>query len=977
MQRFSFFILLLTGVFFLSCETTKVPGTHPETEKYLNYETVPNDPTNTRIYTLNNGLTVYLSKNTDKPRIQTYMAVRTGSRNDPADKTGLAHYLEHMVFKGTPRMGSLDWEQEKVYLQKISDHYESLGSTTDEVERKTIYRAIDSLSFIAAKFAAANEYDKLISSLGAQGTNAWTSLDETIYTNNIPSTELEKFLAIESERFKTLVLRLFHTELETVYEEFNRAQDNDFRKVYYAMMENLFLNHPYGTQTTLGKAEHLKSPSMETIHDYFDTYYRPNNCALVLVGDIDFDQTIKMVNKYYHDWEPDEVVKPTFPPEQPITEPRVATRFGPEAETVSISFRFPGYKSQDALKMQMLDMILDNGQAGLINLNLVQDQKVLRGGSYQSLFNDYSYHNLYGEPREGQTLEEVRDLLLEEIEKIKRGEFEDWLMPAVIKDMKLATLQQFENNRGIANAMIEAFIYEEEWGKYLNRIDEMAKLTKADIMNFAKANYSDNYVMVYKRNSESSDAIKLEKPQITPLELDRTSESEFAREIKAMPEKRLTPVYPNFETDITREELSTGVPFHYIKNPNNDLFTLYYVVDMGSYHDDELALAINYLPYLGTSKYSATDLSKEWFRLGLSFGVSAGTERSYVYLNGLEESMEEGIKLLEHILDDVVVNKDAYNNLVSDILKERELNKLDKGTILWSGMINYARYGKINPFTDVIPEAKLKGMNPEVLVEKIKTLTDYKHSVFYYGKSKELAKQHLNNLHIVKRTLKDIPAITKYPEAEFQKQEVFFVDYDMVQTQFILFGKGDKYDQTLTPYINLFNEYFGGGLSSIVFQEIRESKALAYSAFSGYTTPDDLDRSHFTYAFVGTQVDKLPEAMNAMYGLMNNMPRAELQFEAAKDAVKKKIESSRTTKSSIYWSYLAAKKLKQNEVNRKYIYEKVDEIDVSKLGTFFDEHIKGQPYKILVIGDKDAIDFKVLEKMGAVTELTLTELFGY
>ena len=236
----------------------------------FSYASVSNDQNGVRIYTLKNGLKVYLAKNTDAPRIQTYIAVRTGSNNDPKDNTGLAHYLEHMMFKGTSKIGSQNWEKEKILIQEISDLYEQHKAEKDPEKKKLIYKKIDEVSQEASKYAIANEYDKAISSLGATGTNAHTWFDETVYKNNIPSNELEKWFKVEQERFSELVLRLFHTELEAVYEEFNRGQDNDWRLVSYELMDALFPTHPNGQQTTIGESEHLKNPSMVAIHKYFD-----------------------------------------------------------------------------------------------------------------------------------------------------------------------------------------------------------------------------------------------------------------------------------------------------------------------------------------------------------------------------------------------------------------------------------------------------------------------------------------------------------------------------------------------------------------------------------------------------------------------------------------------------------------------------------------------------------------------------------
>ena len=313
---------------------------YEEDNTQYNYQTVENDPLNVLIYTLENGLKVYMSINKDEPRIQTNIAVNTGSKQDPSDATGLAHYLEHMLFKGTSEIGTINWTDESVELKKISDLYEQRRNTVNPKEREAIYKKIDSISVVAAKYTVANEYDKMISSLGAKGTNAYTSLERTVYINDIPSNELEKWLIIESERFSELVLRLFHTELETVYEEFNRGQDNDSRLSWYTMMKSIFKKHQYGTQTTIGTSEHLKNPSMEKIHQYFNEQYVPNNMAIVLSGDIDPDKTIALIEKYFGQYQFKEVPEFTVIQEDPIVEPEFISIQGSSSEQSSGKFIF-------------------------------------------------------------------------------------------------------------------------------------------------------------------------------------------------------------------------------------------------------------------------------------------------------------------------------------------------------------------------------------------------------------------------------------------------------------------------------------------------------------------------------------------------------------------------------------------------------------------------------------------------------------
>jgi predicted Zn-dependent peptidase len=492
----------------------------------LNFEYALNDPFKARIYTLKNGLKVYMTVYKNAPRIQTYIAVKAGSKNDPSTATGLAHYLEHMVFKGTDKFGSKDFAKESAEITKIEDLYEVYRGTKDEAARKKIYHQIDSISGVAAKYAIANEYDKMLAGIGGQGTNAYTSFDQTVYVNDIPSNQLENWLTIEAERYRRPILRLFHTELEAVYEEKNRGLDSDNSKVWEAVFEGLFIKHTYGTQTTIGTIEHLKNPSMKEIIKYFNANYVPNNMAICLSGDFDPDATIKLIEAKFGSMPTKPVTPYTFEKEAPITQKVKKEIIGPDASNLIMAWRFAGASSKDADMITLINLLLSNGRAGLLDLNLNQQQKVLSSGGYAYVLKDYSSHLLYAEPKEGQTLEEVEKLLLEQLDLLKKGNFPDWLMSAVITDMKLQKTKELENNQSRASAMVDAFVNDVKWQYAVNTIDRLSKITKQEVMDFVNANYNDhNYVVVYKRVGEDKNIQKVEKPQITPVEVNRDDQS--------------------------------------------------------------------------------------------------------------------------------------------------------------------------------------------------------------------------------------------------------------------------------------------------------------------------------------------------------------------------------------------------------------------------------------------------------------------
>jgi len=977
-QLFQIFILMLIVI---GCKHSENESTLIETKTFTDnngftYEEVTNDPTGLRLYTLENGLKVYLSVNEDEPKIQTYIAVRAGSNYDPKESTGLAHYLEHMLFKGTHKVGALDWEKEKKHLEKISDLYEKHRAEKDLEKKKEIYKEIDKVSLEASNHCVGGEYKKMVLSLGATGTNAHTWFEETVYKNKIPTNELDKWLALESERFSKLVLRLFHTELEAVFEEFNRGQDNDFSKSWLTMLEGLFPNHPYGQQTTIGTAEHLKNPSMIDIHNYFNKYYVPNNMAIILVGDLDFDKTIRKVNETFGKMEKKELVHPKLPKETPITAPIVKEVFGPTAENITIAFRGPAINSEDKKLMSLCDMILANGSAGLIDLNLNQKQVVQRASCSPMFLNDYGFHRFTGSPKAGQTLDDVKELLLAQIELLKKGEFDDWMIDAVVNDLKLSEIKKYETNTALANDYMKAFIHHVDWKDNILFLEELKKITKQEVINFANEFYKDNYVVVYKRKGADENIVKVENPGITPVNLNKDKSSEFLQAFNKKESASLQPKFIDYQSEIKEKKLNNGVKVSYIENKANDLFDLNIIFDMGKDNDKKLSLAAGYLEYIGTYKYTAEELKKEFYKLGIEYYVSTGDDKTYVGLKGLKENLPKGLELLEHLWSDAKADPDAYDKYVEKIQKGREDGKTQKGNIMWGGLMNYGLYGKNSRFRDIFQIDELKNIDPEELVTIIKDLKNYKQRIFYYGKDINNAIVALDEQHILPENLKEYPVAKEYEKLE-TGGNVFFTDYDMVQTEMLFLAKSKPFSTENLATSQLFNTYFGSGLSSIVFQEIRESKSLAYSAFAAYGNASKQGEEDVVYAYVGTQANKLGEAVDAMMGLMNDMPEAEKQFEAAKESTLKKIAAERITKSNIFWNYEKLKKRGIEHDIREEIYNKINNMTIKDLKGFFDENIKGQSYNVMVIGNKKDLDVDALKKLGKIQELDLDHLFNY
>lgn len=969
-------VLFLTG-FIGSVMAQPVYEWKEATSGGYTYKYVTNDPMKARFYTLKNGLTVILSPTNKDPRIQCYVAIKAGSKTDPATNTGLAHYLEHMMFKGTDKYGSLDWEKEKPELDKINTLYEEYNHTTDPVLRKAIYHRIDSISGVASRYSIANEYDKMMSAMGAQGTNAFTSFEQTVYTDDVPASSINKYLAVQGERFRNPQLRIFHTELEAVYEEKNRSLDNDRSKVFEKLFAGLFQHHNYGLQTTIGTVHDLKNPSLVEIRKYYDKYYVPNNMGIIMSGDFDPDQLIKTIDETFSYMQPKSISPYTFEQETPITSPIVKEVVGPDAENVTIGFRLPGNKSNDVLMADLVGMILTNGKAGLMDLNLVKKQKILRASAFAYTLIDYGVLFMNGAPTTGQSLEEVRDLMLGEINNLKQGNFDKDLIPAIVNNLKKNEILQSENYNSRASVLMDAFTSELNWETQVAYVDKLSKISKQDIIDFANKYFNENnYVIVFKRKGIDNSIEKVEKPLITPVETNSKKQSSFVKMINEMPVQSVNPVWINYNTAIQKSNIGPAEVLS-VPNKDNSIFRLYYRFDMGTYNDLKLALAAQYLSYIGTPDKSAEDIAKEFYKIACSFNVNAGTEKTTVMIEGLQENFNLAVRLFENLLTTCVADDEALTNLKARINKSRKDAKLSKGAIL-NGLTSYARYGAKNPFNYVLSDKQIEEVKADELVAILHGLNNNPHRILYYGPLP------LNQFTATIKQLHVMPSVFKDPgeKVDFQPvvqtaNKVLFAEYDMVQAETRWIRNNQIYNPEDEIIVNVFNNYFGSGMGALVFQTIRESKALAYSTFAQYVIPGKKEDPYYTIAYVGSQSDKFNDAVVAMNELLNNLPEINSNLATAKEGIIKDIETERIVQDGIIFNYLRAEEKGLKEDIRKEIYNNVATVNFSQLKDFHAKYVANKPYTYAIVASESKVPLEKMQKYGEVEKLSLEEIFGY
>lgn len=944
------------------------------------YESVPDDPMKARIYTLDNGLKVYLTVNPEEPKIQTYIAVKVGSKNDPAETTGLAHYFEHLMFKGTDKFGTQNYEQEKPMLDEIERLFEVYRKTTGEEERAVIYHKIDSVSYEASKLAIPNEYDKLMAAIGSEGSNAYTGEDMTVYIENIPSNELDNWAKIQADRFENAVIRGFHTELEAVYEEKNMSLTEDNWKAYERLMAALFPHHPYGRQTVLGSQEHLKNPSITNIKNYYKQWYVPNNIAICMSGDFNPDSVIVIVDKYFGGLQPNpELPKLHFEPEVPITSPVVVEVLGQEAENVLIGWRFPGAASPESEILQLMGQVLYNGKAGLIDLNIKQQQRLLAAAAYPVLMADYSLFIMEASPKEGQCLEEARDILLGEVEKLKKGDFDESLLQAAIYNFKRKLQLQLEDNDSRAEWFSQSFINGTSWKDEVKAINRLGKITKQQIVDFANKHLkNDNYAIVNKRQGKDLNEKKIDKPKITPIFTNRDTSSNFLREVQNSYVKPIEPAFVDYNKDMEKGVTKANIPVLYKHNNTNELFNLTYVFELGKNEDKALETAVQYVKYLGTDKMSAEQLQQEFYRLACSYGINVGSDRVSVVLTGLEENRVKAMELFESLLADTQPNAEVLENLKADIRKARIDDKTSQD-VNFSRLRQYGFYGPHSPATMILSDSELDELQPEDLLRRLRKLNGYEHRVVYYGSAS--LKQVIADVNALHRTPEKLIPVVKnnsFQYLETSENRVLLAPYDAPQIYMTaVSNRGEKFDVSLDPVATLYNEYFDGGMNSIVFQEMRETRGLAYSASANLKIPWKLGYPYVFSSFIATQNDKMGDALAAFDEIINQMPESESAFQLAKESLLTRMRTERTTKVNVLWSYIALQDLGLTENRSRALYEEVQKLTFDDVKAFQEKWVKGRKYTYCILGNEQELDMKTLSKYGKITRLSTEDIFGY
>lgn len=927
-------------------------------------------------FTLNNGLTVYLNEDHTQPEVFGLVITKAGAKNDPANATGMAHYMEHMLFKGTETIGTTNWEKEKPHIDRIFELYDSLGTTQDEDARKAIQMMINQESKLAGEYAILNETSAIINQMGGTNLNAGTGPDQTVFYNAFPPSQIEKWVELYSERFYNPVFRQFQAELEVVYEEKNMYSDMFFMNIYQAFLKEFFKNHPYGQQTTIGTIEHLKNPSLTKMREFFQTYYVPNNMALVISGDFDTREVKPMIVEKFAKWENKPLPEPKTWEEKAFSgREEIEVKLSP-VKIGLLGYRTVPFTAAESPVFEVITGLLNNStQTGLLD-ELTTEGKVMAAQAMQLPYQDHGGMAFMMVPKIlGQKLPEAEQLVLEQVNRLKTGDFEDWLLDAAKLELSNNLKRELETNEGSAMVIATAFNNGKSLESAFQHAEKIQEVTKADIQRIAKTYFGDNYLAFFSKMGFPKTP-KIEKPGFEAVASNTKAKSPFLQKMEQMQSPQPEYKTMDFNQAVSQTEVVPGLELWHSINPKNQLFSLELKYGIGDYHLPLLTYATLLMDYAGAEAYTPSELRQQLAQLGCSIYASADSDELSFSLEGPEQHLEPALKLMNAWVNHPVATEKEMANVLENVKGERKMEANDPAGVA-NALTEYLKYGEQSSFLCRPSLKDFKKMDAETLLAPLAKARQYSARIFYCGQLpaqqvQQLLKKEFEFTNTPKESIAPfIPERKQYT----QNQVVFVPMKKASQAQIYFMVNGAPFNKANRAQCEAFNLYFGGGFSGLVLQEIREYRSMAYSAGAGFRLPGIKNAPVDFTGFIGTQADKCTEAINIFNGLVREMPEKPERMDMIKDYLQlsmiTKTPDFRARGSQIArWKAQGYQHDPSIDLARDYTQLEFDDIV-----DYYQKNLQNKSVLIAIVGNKKRINTKTLSAYGPVKTIKMKDLY--
>ena len=943
------------------------------------FERFADDPIGVRQFVLDNGLTVLLSENHERPEVFGAVVVRTGGKNDPADNTGMAHYLEHMLFKGTQSLGTSDWAAEQPLQQQIIDLYERHKRATSDEQRAKIQAQIGETVEQTYAYVIPNELDRMLEEIGSTDVNAFTNEDQTVYHNRFPASQIDAWLQVYAHRFVDPVFRLFPTELEAVYEEKNISLDRFEAELYDQFVARAFPGHPYGTQSVIGEVEHLKNPSLVAMQDYFETYYVANNMALVLSGDFDADAIMPIIAERFGEWR-----------RGPDPQPRGGTvedfdgrelvklRLTP-VRAGAFGFRTPTMREPDFAALAVMRELLSNEQgSGYLDL-LVDDGKLLFVLPFPLDFAEHNFDIVFFVPRIlGQTFKGAEKLVLEQYGRIARGEFDEQRMLALRDGLRRAEDRQWEDNEERALALADSFTHHDGWQGYLDYRERLAAVTREDVMRVAATYFADDHLSMRSRVGFPKQP-RLDKPHYPAVTPKSGVHSSFYDQVMSAPSSTPQLKYVDFVNDVTTTPIADGVTLRSNSNPFNDTYSLELRFGVGTVDIRELWVAPAYIERLGTPAHTPAELREQLSLLGTTLTFAATNDRTVVRLEGPEQHLAAALALVDGLLREPVADRKRLAALRRERAAVAKIERRDPAHI--AGVLNhYAHHGEQSAFLRDYGRKGMRKLESEQLLDAWQRAQDYELELRYVGtrEAAEVAELIRSSLTLERPRPRERAVAHHVPRRVLPERDtVYFLPRRRaIQTQLLFSVDGEPTPREQRAAAAAYGEYMGGGMGGLVFQEIREFRALAYSAWAYFNRDENPAQAGYLIAGVGCQADKTGEAIEVMMGLIREQPAKPERMDALRSTLTRSLESTspgfRELQAMIErWQHVG-----YDADPRAWLLADYAKLSFDDIIAFHEAQIAGRPVTLVVVGDPRRIDVDALARWGELVKVDERDIFA-
>ena len=931
-------------------------------------------------YKLDNGLTVMLWEDHDQPDVTGYVVVRAGAVDEPAEYTGLAHYLEHMLFKGTQKIGALDWEAEKPIYDSIIALYDQYCETTDPEQREKLATQINECSMREAKVSSTEDFFNLLDLIGAEGVNAFTSFDVTAYHNSFPEAEMYRWLTIFSDRLIDPVFRTFQAELENVFEEYNMYANNPSSQASKQLMQDIYKGSPY-ERDVIGHPEHLKNPRLSKLIEFYNTWYVPNNMALILVGDFDAEAAKPMIAETFSRLQPKELpARPSYPEVQLTGSKHYNLGYSPQ-----IAWVYPGVKANDPdhVILEFVCNLLSNGQTGLLDKVTIDGEVQYAGVGLDARRNTgriivqaVPYYDANQQMFESDKATEK--IVMKEIDKIKAGDISDEMIASLKRMYAQSYKVANESSESKMNWLLSAFMYNMPLEQVLNANDHIQALTKEEIVRVAKKYFNQDHMTIsFDEATKTNKAKTLPKPNIKPLEPVKDAKTAYAEAFKKLPKGQLKQTFNNFN-DVQVSSLGENITLHYTPNTKNDVFSLTLRYGVGEHEMPLLPYAaalMNNAGIMGNPATEGKDFAQQMAELGADVSYGCNDSYFYISISGEDGNMNKIMNLVNRQLLMPYLETKQLDAIKGSEFFTR-LSRQKRTAVQKSALMQYALYGDKSSYLDEVPFADIWGMGLPQVQSLLSSARTYALNVFYCG---TLTPEQLVAELPLTEGMRPSNSPFIQEKKTYDKPTVFFLpNSDVQQADLYYYINGQPYDIASDVYLDSFNQYFSGGFSGIVLNEIRTKRSMAYTAYGVNQTPSLAGKNTNFIGYVGTQSDKVVDAINVYMDLLTTMPADTTRMEAIRAALKQAAQTAKPSMRGKASTFEAWKRLGYNDDPAKVNAEKIDNLTYEQIEAFYKENIQGKPITIILMGDPKKIDLKAIQtKMGCkVTKLSPARLFN-